>query len=276
MSIIRYGLIVLLIPVHIWLTQASVELTGGDIERGAHGMSGKLISLLSLDFRGLAADSKMLDAVFYVGGKIGRKETLTESDWDYYGHLINASLEIDPYFFDVYYFASSMLAWEAKRYEEAVAVLEKGAEKLPSNKRILFNLGFIHYYFLGNNLEAAKYIGEAAKLPGAPPHYATLASRLAYDSGSHQMAMGMISEMLDRTSNESVRRYYMKRLTALDRAVTLEKKAHIYRERNGSFPERLLELKKAGLIDEIPADPYGGEYYINDRGRVYSTSKFVD
>ncbi|HAL85862.1 MAG TPA: hypothetical protein DCM31_02670 [Deferribacteraceae bacterium] len=275
---ISLGLLCLLIPLHILLSGAFIANKAdfdSKFERDI-AVSGRLLRFTSLEFKGLAADSRLLSAIFYVGKMLQDRGIIKGQDWDWFEANVKSSSELDPYFYDTYYFASLTLAWSANRPEAAVKILEKGIEKRPESHRLLFNLGFIYYYFLKDSAKASEYIGQAAKIKGAPPFYANLAARLAYDSGRHETAAAFLLDMLNHTGNENVRAMYEKRLIALQRAIELEKAVRIYKEKYFTTPSGVDELKAKGVITVAPVDPYGGEYFINEKGRVYSTSGFAE
>jgi tetratricopeptide (TPR) repeat protein len=270
--------LVILIPLHIW-TASSVVGAKGDFDSKYEAdvvMPGSLLRITSLDFKGLTADRELLDAIFFVGRLLGEGEVIKGRDWNYFERKIDASAALDPYFYDTFYFGSTMLTWGAGRYEAAVLLLEQAVKNKPDDWRMLFNLGFIHYYFLHDSLKGSEYIGRAAEIKGAPSYYANLAARLAYDAGSHETAVSFLLKMLESTNNENVRDMYEKRLYALKGAIELERASAAFRKKTGVFPFELDELVRAGFIEKIPADPYGGEYCINEKGRVFSTSNFTE
>jgi hypothetical protein len=41
------------------------------------------------------------------------------------------------------------------------------------------------------------------------------------------------------------------------------------------LPRNIQALITAGIIKEIPKDPYGGSYYLTEAGSVYTTSNLV-
>ncbi len=272
------GLLCLLIPLHIWLSGAVIAPKAdfdAKFERDI-AASGRMLRFTSLEFKSLAADSRLLSAIFYVGKMLEDRAIIKGQDWDWFETTVNASAELDPYFYDTYYFSALTLAWNAGRAEEAVRLLEKGVSYKPDSHRLLFNLGFIYYYFLKDNAKASEYIARAAKIKSAPPFYANLAARLAYDSGRHETAAAFLLDMLNNTENEKIRAMYEKRLIALKGAIELEKAVKEYEARYSGRPADIAELKTKGFIDSLPDDPYGGEYYINEAGRVYSSSGFIE
>ncbi len=65
------------------------------------------------------------------------------------------------------------------------------------------------------------------------------------------------------------------RLTALENAVVIEDALEQCKQKEGRIPE-FGELVDSGYLDELPADPYGGEWELLPNGRVFSTSKFAE
>lgn len=272
------GLLCLLLPLHIWLSGAVIAPKADFDARFERSVAvpGQLIRFTSLEFKSLAADSRLLSAIFYVGKMLEDRAIIKGQDWDWFETTVNASSELDPYFYDTYYFSALTLAWSAGRAEEAVRLLEKGISYRPESHRLLYNLGFIYYYFLKDSAKGAEYIARAAKLKGAPSFYGTLAARLAYDSGRHEVAAAFLLDMMNSTGNEKVRALYEKRLLALQGAIEIEKAVREYESRYSEKPASLNELAEKGFIAALPKDPYGGEYYMKEDGRVYSTSGFAE
>jgi hypothetical protein len=69
--------------------------------------------------------------------------------------------------------------------------------------------------------------------------------------------------------------YLEKRLTALEIIDSLEKTVIAFRESFQQMPTSLDDLVRSGLLENIPADPYGGTFFLMDNGRIYTTSKLV-
>ncbi|MCD8492323.1 MAG: hypothetical protein LRY51_10740, partial [Geovibrio sp.] len=88
------------------------------IERSV-AVSGKLLRFTALEFKSLAADSRLLSAIFYVGKMLEDRLIIKGQDWDWFESAVKSSSELDPYFYDTYYFSALTLAWSAGRPEEA-------------------------------------------------------------------------------------------------------------------------------------------------------------
>ncbi|MFH1223228.1 MAG: hypothetical protein V1647_02665 [Pseudomonadota bacterium] len=52
----------------------------------------------------------------------------------------------------------------------------------------------------------------------------------------------------------------------------ITKAVELYYQRTKSYPGDILVLVNEGLIDKIPDDPYGGQYYVSKQGQVRTTS----
>jgi hypothetical protein len=275
----RFSLIFLcLFVVHVWLCSIIIESKGELDSRYANqsAVVGKMLRLNSMEFKSITADNVLLKAIFYIGDQLDKSSNSTDADWDYFASLAKSSAELDPYFFDTYYFSSSLLAWNAEMPQKAAEMLKLGVKHRPNDYLLLFNLGFIHYYFLNDKNTAADYIQRAAQIKKAPVFYASLGSRLGYDSGSHETTADFLLSMINQTLNEDIKKIYEKRLYAILGAIELEKALKAYQSHTGENAKSLDVLVDSGIIPHLPVDPYGGVYYIDSQGKVQSTSNFVE
>jgi predicted transcriptional regulator len=67
----------------------------------------------------------------------------------------------------------------------------------------------------------------------------------------------------------------MIRAEALERILELEEAVSAYRKRFQQPPESIEKLVEKGFIERIPADPYGGYFYLDEQGKVRTTSKLA-
>jgi tetratricopeptide (TPR) repeat protein len=229
----------------------------------------------ALDFQGLVADLQLLKAIFFVGEKLQQQETISDAEWDYVMRIIKIATRLDPYFYDTYHFAVNNLSWGAGRYQDAVDILKVGQKYNPDDYRFPFYIGFNYFYFLQDAKKGAQYLEVASRFPDAPPLMASLASRLAYYKGNYQFSIELLERMLAKERNHEIRQYYLKRLHALQGALTIERAAHAFKNEYSREPGSLQELVDKQYLEKIPQDPYGGEYMLMENGRVYSTSRFT-
>ncbi len=270
--------LLLLCATHFWTFDKTYESKRrlDRLVRVDYVLPAEFSSIVSLDFKGLIADFQLLQAIFFIGEKIDKEERISISDWRCFKRIIKTVNELDPYFFDPYYLGASMLVWGPGMYEDAIELLEHARKYRSWDRRIPFQEGFIYFYFLKNYAKGSELFSLAARFPDAPAYYATLAARLAYYAGDHESSILLLKNMLSETGNKEIRKMYIKRLTALEGAIVLERAVADFKEKNGKLPQNLEELLASGLIDNVPIDPYGGKYLLTEGGRIFSTSKFAE
>ena len=234
-----------------------------------------VMKLLSLEFRTLIADFLFARASQYFGGKIEYHDPATGSDFRWlYSNLIVVT-DLDPYFEDPYYFGNAIFTWDAGMYNEANALLKKGTEARTWDWQLPFFLGFNKFYFLKDNKAGADYILEAAKRPGSPDFLPTLAARLYHQAQNTGIAIAFLKSFYQTEKSEQIKKLYAVRIDALEKIMTLEKAVAEYRKKMKRLPPNLSALVQAGIIKEVPLDPYGGTFYIDKDGSIKTTSKLA-
>ncbi len=231
--------------------------------------------IVALEYKGLLADVLFSRAQTFYGGKLIRKENLSEEEWSWIYKSVDIATDLDPYFLDPYYFGALTLAWDANKLKEANALLAKALRYRTWDWTIPFYLGFNHFYFLQDNEKASEYLMEASRRPGASSLIADLAVKLSYKVNRTENAVIFLETILKRTDDERLREEYETRLLALKRLLYLENGVAFYREKFGREPQGLNELIQRKIIKEVPADPYGGTFHLDAQGRVNSTSNFI-
>jgi tetratricopeptide (TPR) repeat protein len=234
-----------------------------------------VVKIVALEYKGLLSDAIFSKTMTYYGGKLIKKEPLTEDEWTWIYRNMDLSTDLDPYFLDPYYFGAMNLAWEANRIDEANMLLVKAFHYRDWDWTIPFYLGFNHFYFLQDNIKASEYLMEASKKPGAISVLATLAARLSYQERKTENAIMFLQEILKKTEDENLKRQYEIRLHALKATLQLEQAVAVYRNRFHKTPAGIDELIRQGIVREPPRDPYGGSFYLDSQGSVKTTSDFM-
>jgi hypothetical protein len=116
---------------------------------------------------------------------------------------------------------------------------------------------------------------KAAEISGNPL-YANLAARYFYESEQTDLGLAFLDAMIAQTRDKAVRQTYVMRREALLAVTQIENSIEEFRGRFGHQAKNLDELIRSGLLERIPNDPYGGEFYLDETGRVRSTSKFAN
>ncbi len=238
-------------------------------------LSEPVAQAVSLEFQGIISDLLMLKSLTYMGERIIRKEEISPEEWQMIYRTLTQVTNLDPRFLDPYLVAATTLPWEAGMVVETNALLEKAAKILTDDYRPNFFLWYNYFYFLNQPGKAAEYLEKAATIPGAPTYFSTLAARMNLYAGKIYAAVIFLQETMQQTTDPTLLKFQKKRLLALQKIGYLEQKIQQFKKKYHVAPKDLHELVDKGIIDQIPTDPYGGEFYIMSNGRVYTTSKLV-
>jgi len=182
---------------------------------------------------------------------------------------------INPYYYDIYYIANGFLTWDFGNVEMANKFLFKAIKYRPRDWFFYFLLGFNYFYFLKDYKKGGFYIKKAAEIRRSP-FLSSLAARLMYASGRTEVAIQILRSMIKNAKEEGWRKSLSKRLKALERVLLIEKAVEQYRLKFHKNPRDINELVDKGLLKEIPEDPYGGIFYLDEDGMVKTTSNFTE
>ncbi|MDD2582596.1 MAG: hypothetical protein PHR66_11440, partial [Desulfuromonadaceae bacterium] len=138
-----------------------------------------------------------------------------------------------------------------------------------------FYIGFNYAYFLKDYQKGAKYLRRAAELSNNPL-FAKLAARYFYESRQTDLGLAFLDTMIAQTKDKAVKITLQTRRNALLAVITLETALSDFKSKRGRAAHDLNELVAAGLLSSIPQDPYGGQFFVDELGRVRSTSKFAN
>lgn len=275
-ALLFLGVLLLLGVGHVRMLDLTVQARLGlpmPVEQG-YVLPGPLLKVLAGEHVGLAADFCFLQGLVAYGRTLEGGALTHSKDlaWQRVYRLLEAATDLDPYFFDPYYFANAVLSRNPDMVPTVNKLLKKGVAARNWDWMLPFYLGFNHFYYLQDNVKASEYLMLGAQRPDAMPLLATLAARLAYQGNRTENAIGFLRGILSKTEDEKTRELYQTRLEALEKIFYLERAVAYHRERFGVEPGDLHALVRRGVIPEIPADPYGGSFFIADDGSIQSTS----
>ncbi|WP_139169082.1 hypothetical protein [Desulfobacula phenolica] len=234
----------------------------------------QFVKPLCLEFKGLTSDFLLFKFMTFIGGRIEDLNKNNSKLSQYIFCALDTITDLDPYYWDAYYFSQMFLALNNK-VEDANILLEKARKYRINDYRPPYYIGFNYFYFLKDNEKGSQYLMEASKLPGSRYYFASLAARLAVYSFQHRDGIIFLEEMLKETRDERAKKEFELRIATLEVLEILENKITEYHKLFGVYPASLNELVKKRLIDKIPEDPYGGDFIIMQNGRIYTTSNMV-
>jgi hypothetical protein len=223
---------------------------------------------LSAPLRLSIANYYWMMAVQYVGDPTARRQELP-----LVLPLLELVTDLDPG--HCYAYQAGGLVLGSYRVEESDAILQKGMRGCPDWWSYPFYLAFNDFYYRGDYPSAARWAEVAARKPGARPSISKLAMALKVKSGDPEEAVQFIEEMratvTDERFREALDEQYREARLQRDFALLDGAVARFTAERRRP-PARLGELVEAGLLERLPAEPYGGEYLLRD-GAVRSTGR---
>ncbi|MCM2265244.1 MAG: hypothetical protein NDI73_08630 [Desulfuromonadales bacterium] len=237
----------------------------------------RVIRLVSGEFSPLVAEMSVVNLLFYYGTLVDKwqKNIIIRPEYMNMFRMLSTVSELDPYNQDAYYFAQAAFTWELGRVKEVNMLLERGMQFRTWDHWLPFYAGFNSAYFLKDYAAAAKYMQRSAELSGDTLR-TKLASRYLYESSRTSMALSFLDGMIAREKNAAVIKTYQVRKEALQAVDTIEQAVLAYRQAKGGNPAQVSDLVASGLIKVLPRDPYGGEFYLDNDGRVRTTSQFAN
>lgn len=179
-------------------------------------------------------------SVFYGGLKPGRDPLeYTEPLAQHF----TAAATLHPQFIDTYFLCQATLPHINNDYaRHANRVLTQGMAALPDNIILPFFIGFNHFYYLDEPLEAARLFHLAATKPNAPPILEHLANILSAEGGNVYAALIGLRGMYASEKDEQVKNRYAEEIVAFEKAVTVLEAIRRHEKMKGTPPAALTDL----------------------------------
>jgi len=244
---------------------------GSTAEEVLYVPSPKILRRMSLGFTGLLADIYWTRAVQYFGEHHhmrSRRYRLLEP-------LLDIATTLDPHLTVAYEFGATFLAQKppegAGDPDAAVRLVERGVRENPSEWRLYYNLGFIHYFERKDYAAAADAFERGSRVPGALPWMKVMAADTSQHAGDLQTARFLWSSLYQTTESEDIRANAAKHLRALqvdEEVFELQKLTSAFHERSGHWPASWAEMETAGYLHGAPLDPTRRPYRLAPEGRV--------
>jgi tetratricopeptide (TPR) repeat protein len=231
--------------------------------------SGKGLAFISFRFTNVFSDLLWFRTISYFG-----KHYRSDHDYRWLNHMCGLITTLDPQSRHIYEFCSLMLAWEAGKPDQALALLDKAIAADPEYWQYYYLRGINYAIFMHDEEQARLNFMLGAKKPDAPALLPRLAAKKLALS-SPEMALEFLEDMIKGATDVNQRRalteHYRKALH--ERNIrNLEEAARSFKAQAGRWPANLDELSLPGA-DRLLHDPFGGRYYVNAKtGEIESTS----
>jgi tetratricopeptide (TPR) repeat protein len=230
----------------------------------------RFLRIASLGYTSAVADILWFRTISYFGAHY-RSDRL----YPWLAKMCDVVTDLDPRAEYVYRFAGVILPWEAKRPDDGIALLDKGIKHFPNSWLFYYLQGTNLYFFKNDVKRAARYLGRAAELPGADPYAVRLAAAMYQHGFNPAAAESFLRELANSAQDATMRRVVEVRLKELKIARdfdALEAVVRRYRRQTGQSPASLQALVEAGMLNQIPPEPFGGSYTIDATTGAISTT----
>jgi len=244
---------------------------GATAEEALYVPSPKILKRMSLGYNGLLADIYWTRAVQY----FGVHHYVGSQQYKLLEPLLDIATTLDPHLVVAYEFGAIFLAQKppegAGDPDAAVRLVERGVRENPSEWRLYYNLGFIHYFERHDYAAAANAFERGSRVPGALAWMKVMAAQMSQHAGDLQTARFLWSSLYETTENADIRANAAKHLLALqvdEEVSVLEKLATGFHERSGRWPTNWAEMVAGGYLRGVPLDPTSRPYRLTPGGRV--------
>jgi tetratricopeptide (TPR) repeat protein len=236
----------------------------------------EIMQFAAADQKQFTSAALVMKVLFYFGGLVEQaaKRIYTPPDFTGMQTTIETAVKLDPYNMDAYYFAQAVMVWDMKQVKAANDLLEYGMQYRDWDWYLPFFAGFNCGYFLKEYETAAKYFKRVGELTGNDLSI-SLASRYMYEAGKTDMAIAYLIAMEKGARNDAIKKTFRARLDAFKGVKLIETARDRYFQQFSKLPSSIDILVKSGLLQALPVDPYGGTFYLAEKGQVRSTSKFA-
>jgi len=237
----------------------------------------EILLITAGDQRYLISELAVFKVMLYFGGMYDRNSNKLKLPPEYanMARMLSNAVKLDPYNMDAYYLAQAAFVWDVKDSARDInKLLIYGMRYRSWDFYLPFFAGFNAAYFLHDYRSAADFMKKAAELSG-DPLFANLSARYFHEAGHTELGILFIGSMEQGAKDEKVKKSFRIRKEALLGARVIAEAAARFKETLKINPASVEELVKRGFLQSVPKDPYGGRYYLTDKGKVESTSKFA-
>lgn len=228
--------------------------------------SPEALDRLVLGFNALAADVYWIRAIQHYGAE--RREASGARRYELLFPLLDITTSLDPYFNIAYRFGAIFLSEAypggAGRPDLAVALLRKGIAAQPGKWQYYHDIGFIHYWSLGDAVAAADWLRRAAAQPGAPVWLMPVAAAML-TKGDDRASARFLWQQILQSDQEWLRKNAQRslaQLDALDQMDELRRRVTAAGKPAGQ-PYSWSALVRAGELRGLPLDPAGTPFEID-------------
>jgi tetratricopeptide (TPR) repeat protein len=224
--------------------------------------SGRALQLASFGYQSILADIVYLWAIQYYS------DTAVPDRYRNLDHIFGIISELDPRYEDPYLTGALIAVYEARDFDLAFKILDRGMQKNPEEWLFPFEAGHYAQLFKKDFDLARKYYERAMRLPGAPAITRRLYANAAFRSQDLSTAWSTWLDVYQTAADERIKKiasnhlYQVKSVLDINRIKDAVRK---YRERFGRLPMNAGQLVRSGFLTSLPRDLDGQEYLYDPR-----------
>ena len=249
--------------------------TQAQTERFLYLQSPSVVGRLVLGFDALAADVYWIRAIQHYGGD-RLSASATHKKYELLYPLLDITTTLDPHFNIAYRFGAIFLSEPypggAGRPDLAVALLRKGLAARPTKWEYYHDIGFIHYWNLGDYQAAADWFRRGAEQPNAPEWLLPVAASMLAEGKDRASARYIWTQLL-HAEEDWVRQRAERALVQLQ---ALDQIDEIHRRLAAAQPPAPFSwaaLTRAGVFPGTLVDPTGTPYDIDPVSGTVTVSR---
>ena len=218
--------------------------------------SGKALRAASLGYEPLVADLLWVRATMMFGEHYGADGDRRWYGWLY--HLVDLATDLEPDFRAAYKYGAGMLRANGVFVEQSSLLFQKGMRGVPDEWYFPMGIAMNAFMYRDDKETAARYMRQAASLPGAPFYLRNLAASLLTDSNQLDTALAFLREELRNLPPGNARTAVKVKIFETEYLKVKARAEEVvadWRRRTGHYPTDPDELGEA-----LPPDPLGGRW----------------
>ncbi len=220
------------------------------------------------------ADLLWINCLLYVGAELHG-----DFSFEWLEKMLNAVVQLDPYFREAYRFGSIFLSSLRADSDSALRLLHRGMYYRPETWDLPYEAGMIYLLNRPNEPNSKKlagfYLAMSSATGRAPQFIINLAEKLSGEHDLLEIERDMWANLLkseDKLLRDlAERKMIMVEIKQICKELT--RRLEEYKQTHNKLPEKLEEI---GLAPDSIKDPLGGKFFITKSGKVQNTTILDD
>lgn len=219
--------------------------------------SGKYLRFAAFGYSSLLADLIYIWSIQYYS------DYSVADRFKYLDHIFSVIAELDHRYLDPYQIGALIALYEAKDFDLALKILDRGLAKNPEEWIFPFQAGHLAQLVKKDYQLARKYYRKTMGIKGAPPIAKRLYANASFELSDYKTAWNTWLEVYKTAEDQRIKKIASNHLYRVKAAIdiqTIQEAIEQFRERYGLNPEELSLLVKEGLLPSLPKDLDGQDY----------------